>query len=149
MFLLKLCVKTWKRTECPRVGHCECRCTSRLQVRYMGISRRSFAITEALRNFADFNLWKCGCIIAAYCLFCRGLPVFVCVVKQADIIYLERQCLIYDENGHLIDAWYNHQYERYLIPLSEVKAISASYNENDPLTPPNYQEIKKKTIEDL
>lgn len=61
-----LCVKTWKRTECPRVGHCECRGTSRLQVRYMGTaggalpSPKHCGILRTLFGSADYIYISCS-----------------------------------------------------------------------------------------
>ncbi|MCH5259870.1 MAG: hypothetical protein J1F18_08960 [Lachnospiraceae bacterium] len=46
---------------------------------------------------------------------------------------------VYDEDNALIDAWYNHDYERYLIRLEDVHTLVVHYDGSDKIVPPKYK----------
>ena len=57
--------------------------------------------------------------------------------------------IIKDLNGNKLDCWYYHEYERYLIPIKDIKAVVIHYDSKSKMVPKNYQQFRFDAQADL
>lgn len=71
------------------------------------------------------------------------------IIKGRLILYGQEQndqwlaidkCIIKDRDGRVVDHWMYHGYERYLIPIKEVKGIVVHYPQTTKFLPPHFIE---------